>query len=203
MALTHIRRGDVVFLMSSGSMMHNVISGAQVVGRTRGDNKVVHAAIATGIGTQVCESVGSGLKKRPLSPGTYLIYAYRGPNYRAVRDMAALIAESFYDQSLMQPGFGDYNKKKAMMSPLRRASMGQQDVNASTQQFGAGARASTSFFCSNLIFRCYAGASETVGHAQLAIPASHKEISPADLQALLNQQQFWHCRNHGQPMQHP
>jgi hypothetical protein len=169
-----------------------------------GHGNSVHVALATGNGDEVFESVGSGLKLRPLKPGTYRVYCYRGPLEDQIRDFATQVAESHLAQKdFSGPGYGSYNKAKAMVCPFRLLSGGQTGPNQSTQQFGQGASANTSFFCSNFVWRCYTAAGEIAGLTQLPIPNSYSQISPRDLEGLLNRANNWHARGGGEVMTHP
>jgi hypothetical protein len=205
MALTHLRRGDVVFTAdATGSAMHGLITLAQKAGAAFGDGHAnsVHAAIATGNGFEVVESVGSGLRARALRNGNYRVYCYRGAQQDEVRDAAAMIAESYVAQKDFTQGYGRYDKTKAAVSPFR-ASGGHMMVNAQTCQFGDGAFVSNKFFCSNMVWRCYAAAAEVVGLAALPIANSHAQLSPRDLEGLLISDGNWHARNNGASMGHP
>src|SRR5262249_37232274 len=150
MPLTHLRRGDVVFTAdATGSAMHVLITLAQKAGAPFGEGHAnsVHAAIATGNGFEVVESVGSGIRARALRNGTYRVYCYRGAQQGEVREAAAMIAESYLAQRDFTQGYGNYNKLKAAISPFR-ASGGHMMVNAQTCQFGEDAFVSNKFFCS-------------------------------------------------------
>lgn len=208
MPLTRLRAGDVVFTVdATGTPMHLAISTAQVVGSSSGHRDSIHAAIATGRGTEIIESVGSGIRARPLAPGNYRVYCYRGMNQDGIRASAVMVAESFaamaQSPALAHTGsYGEYNKRKAALSPFR-SSGGHNATNAHTQQFGAGAKAHRRFFCSNMIFRAYAGAAEIIGLVQLPIPDSHSQLSPRDLDGLLIDAAHWHARADGQVQAHP
>ena len=205
MAISHLRRGDVVFTADLGTAMHKVIGAAQAVGSPGGGGHAnsVHAAIATGNPGEVFESVGSGLQLRPLKPGHYRVYCYRGPLKDEVRDFAALVAESYLAQKDFTQGYGAYNKLKAAMCPFRLRSNAQPGPNQNTQQFGQGGDTNSSFFCSNFVWRCYTAAGEMAGLTQLPIPNSYSQISPRDLENLLTRANHWHARDGGQVMSHP
>jgi hypothetical protein len=203
MPLSHIRRGDVVFTVDTDTLMHKAINAAQVFGNSTGHQNTVHAAIASGQGFQVFESVGGGVRLAALKPGTYTIYAYRGTNEQEIREFAAQVAESFVANRQVDPTYGDYNKFRAILSPVRSAKTRHNAVDHHTQQFGDGAKAHRSFYCSNFVFRCFAAAAEMCGHANIPIPDSRAQISPRDLEGLLIDSPQWHARNHGQIMTHP
>jgi hypothetical protein len=207
MALTHMRTGDVLFTVDmDGSPTHRLISTAQVFGSSLGHRSSVHVLLATGGDKhEVIESVGSGLKKRSLSTGNYRSYCYRGPHSRDIRKLAVFVAEDFFLRG-GHGGFGSYDTFKASLSPMWRAKAGQAVPSAKTAQFGTEGSKAKSFFCSNLVFRCYAAAGEAVaGNGQVAIlpiPDSHANISPRDLEGLLMRSPHWHARNGGQVMSH-
>ncbi len=205
MPISHIRRGDVIFTADTHGVMHKVITGAQKLGSAYGPGHAnsVHVALATGNGDEVFESVGSGLKQRPLKPGTYRIYCYRGQLEDEIRDFAVQVAESHFVQRDFTHGYGSYNKRKAMICPFQSRSRGQQGSNQNTQQFGEEGHSHSSFFCSNFVWRCYTAAGEMAGLVQLPIPNSHSQISPRDLEALLTRANNWHARGGGQSMTHP
>lgn len=199
-----MRKGDVVFTSDAAVGMHALIATAQFVGShfREGHSDTIHAAIATGQGYEVIESVGSGLKRRPLGDGRYRIFCYRGPHQNEIRDLAVLMAKSFQEQGASQANFGGYNQRKAARSPFRLRG-GHNSPNAHTYQFGEQAKAHTRFFCSNLIWRCYVAAAEATGLSFLPIENSHSQLSPRELERLLIKSPHWHARNHGHSMQHP
>ena len=204
MALTHIRRGDVVFSVDAiGSATHVVISTAQRAGSAfkEGHANSVHVAIATGNQAEVIESVGGGLKMRQLKPGNYRIYCYRGPMENEIREFSVEVAESHVAQSAMTPNYGRYNKFRATLCPFRLSA--GATTTAQNSQFGAGGEASSSFFCSNFVWRCYTAAAEAAGLVQLPIPNSQSQISPRDLEGLIIGATNWHARNDGHSMAHP
>lgn len=205
MPLTHMRKGDILFTAdSTGTPMHFVISTAQRIGSPfgRGHASSVHAAIATGVGFEVYESVGSGVRSAHIHHGSYRLYAYRGPQKDAVREAAVLAAESFV-QMASGGNFGAYNKLDAALSPFRSLRGATNQPGLSSQQFGTGARAQNTLYCSNMVWRAYAAAGEMVGLNQLPIPFSRPEISPRDLEGLLISSPNWHARNNGHSMTHP
>jgi len=198
MPLNFLPKGDVVFTSDAGgTLMHKVITQAQAFGTSPGHTDSVHVAVATGDGLEVIESVGGGLQKRKLAPGKFRLYSYRGQMYREIREIAVFVAEEFYSRGLTEEGFGDYNKRKAALSTLRSPSRGANTTNPHNQQFGAGAKAHSRFFCSNFVFRCFAAASEAAGLGHLAIPDSHAQISPRDLEGLILKTPHWHPRREG------
>lgn len=205
MAISSLHRGDVVFLVDAkGSVMHAVIATAQRAGSAFGAGKAnsVHAAIATGNQDEVIESVGSGLRVSNLRPGNYRVYCYRGALFQEIREFAVEVAESHVAQQGLTQNYGQYNKVKATLCPFR-PSGGHKQNNVQTQQFGEGAHAHSSFFCSNFVWRCYTAASEVAGLVQLPIPNSHSQLSPRDLEGLLFNSSNWHARNGGGSMSHP
>ena len=203
MPLTHIRRGDVVFTVDAATPMHVAITSAQVFGKSPGRLRSVHVAIAAGGGYDIFESVGGGVRKQPLKHGDYAIYCYRGPKQAEVREFAAQVAESFVALRTIDPTYGDYNKFRGALSPLRSSSTKHNVIDHHTQQFGAGAKAHRSFFCSNFVFRCFAAAAELSGLQTIPIPDSRAQISPRDLEGLLISSPHWHARNNGHVMSHP
>lgn len=205
MPISHLHRGDVVFTVDAKhTAMHMVIATAQRMGSAFHDGHAnsIHAAIATGQGYEVIESVGSGIRSQQLQAGNYRVFAYRGPNQNEIREFAVEVAESHLAQRGLTPGYGSYNKVKATKSPFRLGG-GTNVVNAQTQQFGQGAHSHASFFCSNFVWRCYAAAAELTGQLQMPIPNSHSQLGPRDLEALLINSAMWHARNGGHAMAHP
>jgi hypothetical protein len=203
--------GDIVFLVHVGSGMHATIASAQMLGApfSQGHASSIHAALATGNGAEVIESVGGGIHRQQLSPGRYRIYRYTGANQNEMRDCAAWIAESFLATQPGQqggvagadprPSYGTYNLRKAMLSPFR----GARTVPLA-QQFGAGAKNHSRFFCSNLIYRCYAGAAEASNMLlQVLLPGAHSQVSPRDLETLLIRSVHFQALSGGNALQHP
>jgi len=68
---------------------------------------------------------------------------------------------------------------------------------------GDDAFVSNAFFCSNMVWRCYAAAAEVVGMAALPIPNSHGQLSPRDLEGLLIADRNWHARKGGRTIAYP
>lgn len=200
-----MKKGDILFTAdSTGTPMHFVISTAQRIGSPFGSGHAssVHAAIATGIGLGVYESVGSGVRSAQVHNGSYRIYSYHGPHKDDVRAGAVMAAESFV-QMASGGNFGAYNKLDAALSPFRSLRGATNLPGASSQQFGQGARAQNTLYCSNMVWRAYAAAGEMVGLPQLPIPFSRPEISPRDLEGLLINSPNWRARNNGHSMTHP
>jgi hypothetical protein len=196
-------RGDVVFTADAhGTLMHTVISTAQRLGAPLSDGRAssVHVAIATGNNLEVVEAVGAGLKRRPIHDGRYRVYHYVGEKGPLVRDCAAQVAESHFDQQSPDTNFGRYNKGLAALSPFRLKSRAQ---NANTQQFGAGAHCSSSFFCSNFVWRCYMAAGEAAHLGQLPVENSHSQLSPRDLETILRLSNMWEAQDDGHAMTNP
>lgn len=190
-----LKTGDVLFTVvtkESSSAMRRVIQLAQKFGSVGGGGHAssVHVLMASGQGDTIIESIGSGLTQRRIQPGTYRQYRYKGPMKHEVRDCAVWSAEDFLVQRQGTPGYGNYGKVKAAMSPFRKH-RNRPVANAKSQQFGQGAKNNPLFFCSNFVFRCYAAAGEACGLANLVIPNSHKEISPRDLEAHLQAAPHW------------
>src|SRR3974377_505818 len=172
----NLTRGDVVFTVDAkGSVMHRVIATAQRAGAAFGGGHAnsVHVAIATGNNLDVIESVGSGLKERPLKHGNFRVFSYIGPLTQEISDFAVVVAESHLAQAGFTAQWGAYDKGKATLCPFRWKSGGQNAAGHQTQQLGAGAQAESSFFCSNFVWRCYTAAAEISGLVNLPIPNSH------------------------------
>jgi hypothetical protein len=202
----NLTRGDIVFTADAkGSIMHAIIATAQRAGSpfSGGHANSVHVAIATGNNLEVVEAVGGGLKERPLKHGNFRVFSYVGPMAAQISDFAVMVAESHLTQGDFTNGWGNYNKGKATVCPFRWKSGGQNVAGAQTQQFGQGAQADSSFFCSNFVWRCYTAAAEIQGLVQLPIPNSHSQISPRDLEALLGQSANWQGQNGGHSMSNP
>ena len=204
MALPILKQGDVVFTVDGrGTPMHLAITTAQRIGSPfkKGHANSVHCAIATGSGFDVFESVGSGLRRKSLKPGKYRIFRYKGANKDAIRRDAVQAAETFTALAELQlpPGYGKYNRRKGMLSPIQRSSK----QASSGQQFGDGAKAHRRFYCSNMVWRCYMAAGE-LNPGTVAIPTAHSQLSPRDLEALLiKQQPSWEAKFGGHSMSHP
>lgn len=180
-----VHAGDIIFTAdASGSVMHIVISGAQRVGSRFGPGNAssVHAAIATGNGAEVIESVGSGLKRRDLKTGTnFRSYCYRGDNMYAVRRRAVRVAKRFKRDR----AYGEYAKFRAFKSVFR-SHKGTRGVRTEH----------SSVFCSSFAWLCMTTAAEELGMGPI-IEGGHSQIGPRDLEGKLAADPRWHSRNGG------
>ncbi len=206
--MSSVKRGDVLFTADSfGSLMHGVISTAQRIGSPfkRGHASSVHAAIVVSVIGQrlrVAEAVGSGLRIQNIPAGNYRAFTYRGPRRTDLRELVALMAESFVGmrnnrEDLEGFGvgrdFGSYAKGSATLSVVRRR--GGQTHNS---QFGPNVRQDV--YCSNLVWRCVHAAWETLGDDSIPHPldlGGRSQISPRDLEAVMSRSLSWHQRKGG------
>lgn len=180
-----IHQGDIIFTADAGgSFMHVVISSAQRAGSRfdAGNASSVHAAIATGNGAMVVESVGSGLKHRNLKNGVnFRSFAYRGENMYAVRQRAVEVALAFFNN----PAYGEYAKFRALKSVFRG--------HKGTRGVGTHHK---SVFCSSFAWLCMTQAAEELGMGPI-IEGGHSQIGPRDLEGKLMADPRWHARNGG------
>jgi hypothetical protein len=205
MPLPALKIGDVVFTVDAyKTITHFAIAAAQRVGGALGGGHAnsIHPALATGVGTNVIESQGSGIREVALHAGRYRVFRYVGPKQDEIREFAAKVAESHLVQRQFTPDYSAYNHAKAFVSPYRKGG-NQYAFTARNKQFGDEGHAHSTFFCSNFIIRCFHAAAEVSGLTILPIPTGNTQLGPRELESVLIGSQFWTAANGGHSMTHP
>ncbi len=179
-----IKKGDVIFTAdASGSVNHIMISTAQRLGSAFGSGRAssVHAAIATGRGRYVVESVGSGLKHQKLKPGRYRSYSYVGAHSQEIRERAVELALAYEENE----DYGRYNFARAARSPF----MPHKPTR------GVGNR-HNSVFCSSFVWLCLTEAAEEILGRPI-IRGGHSQIGPRDLEGKIRNDRAGWFRRYG------
>ncbi len=204
MPLPVLKAGDVVMTVDARkTVTHIAIAAAQRVGGAFGGGhaNTIHPAIATGRGTNVIESAGSGIREVALHSGRYRVFRYGGPDKYKVREFAAQVAESHLKQRDFTPDYSAYNHAKAFISPYRKPGS-QTAFRNKNRQFGAEGHHHSTFYCSNFIIRCYHAAAEIMGLLELPIPTGNTQLSPRGLEEVLERSLRWDAYQDGHSVTH-
>lgn len=204
MAIPNFELGDVVFTCDSHGVMHSVITGAQRAGSAfrGGIAKAVHASIVidnTGTVPIVAEAVGSGIRAQALQSGNYRVYR---SSDSALAENAAFCAEgciSIRSLGTAAANYGCYKTGAAALSPFRvkqRSNGGRRPTHESSLFDNE----TTTFFCSNFVFKAYASAASILSRPNVQIKHARSQIGPRDLMIAMESDPSWtYVGQHYQP----